>query len=84
MPLSDQETQALTQALLQQWQGRLAKQFEEMKLRQWCVEQAVKAIGEISRERRSGSAEFCAIYSGILEFITQPFADVFKGPSSDS
>lgn len=59
-------------ALATEWRKALEKQMAEMKVRQWCVEQAIKQSGGMSR------AEFQGIYTDILEFVSTPFSDIFK------
>ena len=40
MPMTDQQILQMTQ----QWQDHLTKRFEELRLRQWCVEKAIEAM----------------------------------------
>lgn len=77
------------QQMVIQWRNQLEKSMVDMKLRQWCVEQAIKAIdgaggrpayvvnGEINEP---GRVEFAVVRMAedILKFITAPFAEVFS------
>lgn len=70
---------AQLQAMMQQWRDRRAKQMDEMKVRQWCVELAVKA----ATERGSNvTYDVATTAERIFRFVTTPFADTFK-PSAD-
>ena len=72
MTMSDEQVQAL----MQNWREELSKRMAELRVRQWCVEQAIKYCEANKLETRA--AEFFLIYQSILQFITEPFADTFK------
>ena len=85
---------AQVQALMQTWHDALAKQMADMKLRQWCVEQAIKALGgqsfpppfvaHLPDEALRPAGEVTRIRGvvtlseQILKFISAPFAEIFK------
>jgi hypothetical protein len=66
---------AQVQAMFEQWSEKWRRQLEDLKLRQWCVEQVVK---HLENNHVQTSAEFIAIADEILKFISAPFAEVFK------
>jgi hypothetical protein len=65
---------AQVQSLMQNWRDALAKQMDEMRVRQWCVEQAIK----VCEAGAPGCTDVYEIYDRILKFITAPFAETFK------
>ena len=69
------EQQAI--ALANEWRKALEKHMAEMKVRQWCVEQAIELAAADKQSGGMSRAEFQGIYRDILEFISAPFADVF-------
>jgi hypothetical protein len=74
--MNDQEMTVL----VQQWQKRLEQQFTEMKLRQWCVEQAIK----LCEAGAPGAENYSQIYQDLLKFISAPFAEIFNPPTPGS
>lgn len=58
-------------ALVAQWRKQLENTMSELKLRQWCVEQAIEA--------GSPANVVSANADDLLKFITEPFAELFKG-----
>jgi hypothetical protein len=66
-------------AMAAQWRAHTIKQLDEMKLRQWCVEQAIKAY----EFGTPGEENLSDIYSGILKFIIAPFADITAAEASE-
>jgi hypothetical protein len=64
MSMSDEQVAAL----MQTWRDALAKQIDEMKLRQWCVEQSIKYAAT--------GVKYDPII--LLQFITAPFAETFQ------
>ncbi len=61
-------------ALADEWRKQLDRHMGEMKLRQWCVEQAGKWGGS--------PAELKQRYTDIMEFVSKPFSEVFKSDES--
>ncbi len=60
-------TDEQVQQLMQNWRDALAKQMDELRLRQWCVEQSIKyAAAGMKYEPMV-----------LLQFITAPMADVW-------
>ena len=57
-------------ALVAQWRKQLENTMAELKLRQWCVEQAIEA--------GSPANVVSANADDLLKFITEPFAELFK------
>ena len=51
-------------------QAAIVKRFDDLKLRQWCVEQAAKSD--------NGGADITTIAQSILRFITEPFDDILR------
>ena len=69
MQMTDQQMLQMTQ----QWQDKLTKRFEELRLRQWCVERAIEAmkgwpaeppmmatasVGDMEREFKTGELTY--------------------------
>ena len=65
------------QAMFQRWNATAAKNIEEMRLRQWCIEQSVQTYKSYSGGSVVQTAE------EILAFVTQPVASVFTSPGTD-
>ena len=59
------------QALYQKWNAAILKQIEEMKIRQWCVEQAVK-IMVVEKDN-----DLVTLADEIYWFITAPLGHFF-------
>jgi hypothetical protein len=58
------------QALYAKWNVAVQKQIEEMRIRQWCVEQAIKTA-EMQFSDEHGT-DVIRMARHILDFITEP------------
>lgn len=63
---------AQLQAIFGKWTKDIDKKMTDMKLRQWCVEQAIKV------EPKGDGDAVVTLASDMMKFISDPFADVFK------
>ena len=80
-------------AMMEQWRHRIDDNFAKMKVREWCVQQAVEALKEgppLMGQDDQGQQSFAvvALASDILAFISQPFSNIFvpddTGPSGEN
>jgi hypothetical protein len=68
------------QAMLQKWREAVARSLEDMKIRQWCVEQAIKVV-EVTGGEKYDPIQLAEEY---LEFISTPLVTVLTGPAPDT
>ena len=62
--------------LMQNWRDALAKQMDELRIRQWCIERAIEAM------RAGGEIDPILLSEEFFRFITAPFAETFKDAKS--
>ena len=73
-------------ALVAQWRKQLENTMSELKLRQWAIEQAIRMQGDGPALLYADNSEtpikiqMAGVKAAreILEFITEPFAELFK------
>jgi hypothetical protein len=67
------------QQMMQNWQDKLAKDMDALRLRQWCVERAIQVVDAAFKHLRpadgdkiDANIDVVELSGAILKFITAP------------
>ena len=61
------------QAIVEKWRLAVATQLDQMKVRQWCIEQVIKFV-----EASNADVDLVDLAGDLLVFVTTPLNETFK------